>query len=78
MYTQQKEELQPHFEKLKRVNRQIEEIRCEFGIQNVKPVQPMLSTSFMHIRGANMRKEYDEKVREIRAYRSKQRQKYDR
>lgn len=55
------------------MNQQLEEIRNEFGIQQVKLVQPKLTTSFMQIKDANLRKEYEEKVNMIRAQRGRQR-----
>lgn len=62
-YMEQKEELQPEYDRLKRVNRQLEDIRNEFGIQHLKQAAPQASTSFMQIKDAKMRKVYEQKVR---------------
>lgn len=72
-YIQQKEELQPQYDQLKRVNQQLEEIRSEFGIQPIKQVQPKLTTSFMQIKDANQRREYKVKVENIREQRCRAR-----
>lgn len=51
-FIQKQKELQPEYEKIKKVMTELEDLREEYGVQKVKQVKPAMTTSFMPLRGS--------------------------
>lgn len=66
MYKEQAEDLQVKVDHLADIGKKLREISADYDVPKVKTVKPQMTTSFMVVKDKDQRKDYEDKVDEIR------------
>ena len=71
MFKEKQEELQPQYDHLKNLGKQLKQIRTDYKIEPQKSVPPQAATSFMNRRGKQAKQytQTTEALREVRKVR---------